>query len=108
MLAGPLLSLIKYNPLILSTLAHLCKSLSGFNLFLSFFSFSSFFFVLFCFCFLFFGFFWLHLWYTEVPRSGVKWELQLPAYTTAQQCWIQVHLPPTLQLMAMLDPEPTE
>ena len=26
---------------------------------------------------------WLHLWHMEVPRLGVKSELQLPAYTTA-------------------------
>jgi len=25
----------------------------------------------------------LHLWHMEVPRLGVKLELQLPAYTTA-------------------------
>ena len=25
----------------------------------------------------------LHLWHMEVPRLGVEWELQLPAYTTA-------------------------
>ena len=24
-----------------------------------------------------------HLWHMEVPRLGVEWELQLPAYTTA-------------------------
>ena len=41
-----------------------------------------------------------HPWHMEVPRLGVKWELQLPAYVTApakqvcnlhhisQQCWI--------------------
>ena len=30
-----------------------------------------------------FFFLWLHLWHMEVPRLGVKSELQLPAYTTA-------------------------
>ena len=34
-------------------------------------------FLFFCFCFL-----GLHLWHMEVPRLGVKSELQLPAYTT--------------------------
>ena len=24
-----------------------------------------------------------HVWHVEVPRLGVEWELQLPAYTTA-------------------------
>ena len=40
--------------------------------------------VCFCFCFSFYFFFffliWLHLWHMEVPRPGVKLELQLPAY----------------------------
>ena len=31
----------------------------------------------------FFFFFWLHLWHMEVPRLGVKSELQLPGYATA-------------------------
>ena len=31
-------------------------------------------------CFVFLG---PHLWHMEVPRLGVKWELQLLAYTTA-------------------------
>ena len=31
----------------------------------------------------FFFFLWLHLWHLEVPRLGIKLELQLPAYTTA-------------------------
>ena len=30
-----------------------------------------------------FDFLGLHLWHMEVPRLGVKSELQLPAYTTA-------------------------
>ena len=36
-------------------------------------------------CILFFFFFFLrsHWWHMEVPRLGVKLELQLPAYTTA-------------------------
>ena len=38
-------------------------------------------FVLFCFVFLFF--LRLHLWHMELPRLGVKSELQLLAYTTA-------------------------
>ena len=33
--------------------------------------------------FFFFCFLGLHLWYMEVPRLGVKSELQLPAYITA-------------------------
>ena len=36
--------------------------------------------LLFFFCFVFLG---LHPWHVEVPRLGVKSELQLPAYTTA-------------------------
>ena len=32
---------------------------------------------------LFFFFLGPHLWHMEVPRLGVKLELQLPAYTTA-------------------------
>ena len=42
----------------------------------------------FCFVFvfvLFFVFVGMHLWHMEVPRLGVKLELQLPAYTTATQ-----------------------
>ena len=35
------------------------------------------------FFFFFFFFLGLHLWHTEVPRLGVKSELQLPAYVTA-------------------------
>ena len=31
----------------------------------------------------FFPFLQLNLWPMKVPRLGVKWELQLPAYTTA-------------------------
>ena len=35
--------------------------------------------------FYFFAFFFLrlHPWYMEVPKLGVEWELQLPAYTVA-------------------------
>ena len=40
-----------------------------------------------------------NLWHTEVPRLGVKSELQLPAYATAI-----ITLDPAPQLMAMLDP----
>ena len=29
----------------------------------------------------------LHLWHVEVPRLGVKSELQLPAYATATATW---------------------
>ena len=48
----------------------------------------------------FFFFLQLHAWHMEVPGPAVKWELQLPAYTTrdlshicdlccsTQQCWI--------------------
>ena len=58
----------------------------------------------FCFLFLFFFISGLHPWHMEVPRTGVKSELQLPAYATdtatedpsricdlhhsSQQCWI--------------------
>ena len=38
---------------------------------------------LFSFFFFFFAFFGPHLWHMEVPRGGVKSELQLPAHTTA-------------------------
>ena len=33
----------------------------------------------------FFFFLWMHLWHMEFLWLGVKWELQLPAYTIAQQ-----------------------
>ena len=36
-----------------------------------------------CFFFFFFFFLGLHLQHMEVPKQGVKLELQLPAYTTA-------------------------
>ena len=39
---------------------------------------------LFVFCFVFLG---PHLQHTEVPRLGVKLELQLPAYATATATW---------------------
>ena len=35
----------------------------------------------------FFSFLGPHVWHTEVPRLGVKLELQLPAYTTATAMW---------------------
>ena len=41
----------------------------------------------------------------EVPRLGAESELQLPAYTTSTATQ---DLQPTPQLMATLDPEPTE
>ena len=37
--------------------------------------------------FLFFSFFWLHLQHMEVPRLGVKLELQLLAYTPTTAMW---------------------
>ena len=37
------------------------------------------------FIFFFFSLFRVHTWHVEVPRPGVKLELQLPAYTTATQ-----------------------
>ena len=37
--------------------------------------------------FLFFCFLGPHTWYMEVPRLGVKWELQLLAYITATATW---------------------
>jgi len=36
----------------------------------------------------FFGFLGPHLWHMEIPRIGVKSELQLPSYSTPQQRWI--------------------
>ena len=52
-----------------------------------------------------FFFLGLYLWYMEVPRLGVKWELQLPVYTTAT-------LDPShisdLGHRLQLDPQPTE
>ena len=48
----------------------------------------------FCFFLFFFSFFfWPHQWHMEVPRLGVKSELQLPAYTT---------------VTATQEPQPTE
>ena len=57
--------------------------------------------------FLFLVYFGPHLWHVQVPRLGVKSELQLPAYTTAMLDPSH-HLQPTLQLTAMPDPSPTE
>ena len=46
-----------------------------------------------------------HPWYMEVPRLGVKWKLQLPAYTTATAMPDpKLHLQPTPQLTAIPDP----
>ena len=42
------------------------------------------------FIFLIFIFLGLHLWHMDVPRLGVKLELQLPAYTQPQQHQIWV------------------
>ena len=56
-----------------------------------------------------FSFLQPHLWPVEVPSLEVKSELQLPAYTTATaNPRSETHLQPTLQLMAMPDPQPTE
>ena len=41
----------------------------------------------FCFCFLFFVFLGLHLQHMDVPRLGVKLDLQLLAYTAATAMW---------------------
>ena len=53
--------------------------------------------------FIFFAFFGPHLWHMEVPRPGVEFELQLPAYTTATATQDPC-LQPTPQFTAMLDP----
>ena len=37
--------------------------------------------------FFFFVFLGLHPWHMKVPRLGVEWELQSPAYTTATATW---------------------
>ena len=34
----------------------------------------------------------LHLQHVEIPRLGVKWELQLPSYTTSTAMWDQSHI----------------
>ena len=52
----------------------------------------------------FFFFLWLHLLHMEVPRLGVELELQLLACTTATGTLDELHLQPTLQLVAMPDP----
>ena len=55
------------------------------------------------------SFFRPHLQHMEVPRLGVKSELQLLAYSTATATVeSEPHLQPTPQLMATLDPWPTE
>ena len=41
----------------------------------------------FFFSFFFFVFLGLYPWHMEVPRPGVKWELQLPVYATAIATW---------------------
>jgi len=54
---------------------------------------------------LFFAFLGPYLWHIEVPRLGVKSELQLLAYATAHSnARSKLSLQPTPQLMAMLDP----
>ena len=53
----------------------------------------------------FFVFLELHPWCMNVPRLGVKWELQLLAYITATATPDLSHVcDPTPQLTAMLDP----
>ena len=47
----------------------------------------------------------LYPWHLEVPRLGVKSELQLPAYNNAGS---ELCLGPTSWLTAMPDPQPTE
>ena len=59
-----------------------------------------------CFLLLFFCFLGLHPRHMEVPRLGVKSEVQLPAYTTVT--WDLSRLQPTPQLTATLDPQPSE
>ena len=44
----------------------------------------------------------------EVPRLGVKLELQLLAYTTAMATPDLIHICDLLQITAMPDPYPTE
>ena len=47
----------------------------------------------------------LHLQHVEVPRLGVRSELQMPAYTTViSNARPELRLSPTPQLMEMLDP----
>ena len=41
---------------------------------------------------IFFFFLQPHLWHTEVPRLGVKLELQLPAYATDTAMWALSHV----------------
>ena len=64
----------------------------------------------FVFVFLFFCFFCflgLHPWHMEVPKLGVESGLQLPVNVIATATWYlsRVHEP---ELMATLDPQPTE
>ena len=46
----------------------------------------------FIYLFIYFGFLGLHPWHMEVPRLGVKSELQLPAYTTDTATWHLSHV----------------
>ena len=51
----------------------------------------------------------LHLQHMEVPGLRVKSEIQLPTYITATATLdLSLIFWPTPQLMAMLDPQPTE
>ena len=45
-----------------------------------------------------------HPWHMEVPRLGIKSEMQLLAYTIATATGFRPYLGPTLQLVAMPDP----
>ena len=57
---------------------------------------------------LFFCFLGLHSRNMEVPRLGIKLELQLLAYAIAHSTTATACLRPTPQLTATLDPQPTE
>ena len=53
----------------------------------------------------------LHQWHVEVPRLGVQLELQRPTYSHSHShnhAGSELHLQPTPQLTAMLDPRPTD
>ena len=64
----------------------------------------SFLFSFFLFCFL-----GLHPCHMEVPRLGVKSELQLSAYTTATATWgEEPRVQPVPQVTATPDPQPIE
>ena len=71
---------------------------------------ADFFFFCFFFCLFFKSFWWgAHSWHMEVPRLGVKSELQLPAYTTATEiqdlrCICDLHH--SSQQCQILNPQP--